>query len=52
MPLPAGGDTAGRLQRLAEIGKEDLSLARLAEAHFDAVAILAEAGFRPVFAGG
>jgi hypothetical protein len=27
-----------------EIGREDLSLARLAEAHYDAVAILAEAG--------
>ena len=29
------------------IGREDLSLARLAEAHFDAVAILAEAGRTP-----
>jgi hypothetical protein len=27
-----------------EIGREDLSLARFAEAHYDAVAILAEAG--------
>ena len=30
-----------------EIGREDLSLARLAEAHWDAVAILAEAGRSP-----
>ncbi len=29
-----------------EVGREDLSLARLAEAHWDAVAILAEAGRR------
>jgi hypothetical protein len=29
------------------LGKEDLSLARLAEAHFDAIAILAEAGREP-----
>jgi alkylation response protein AidB-like acyl-CoA dehydrogenase len=32
---------------LMSIGREDLSLARLAEAHFDAVAILAEAGRQP-----
>lgn len=30
-----------------EVGREDLSLARLAEAHWDAVAILAEAGREP-----
>jgi hypothetical protein len=30
-----------------EIGRDDLALARLAEAHWDAVAILAEAGRRP-----
>ena len=44
MPLPGGGQTAERHARLMAIGREDLSLARLAEAHFDAVAILAEAG--------
>ncbi len=32
---------------LCEIGEEDLSLAKIAEAHFDAVAILAEAGEQP-----
>ncbi len=44
LPLPGAGDTAGRHRRLMEIGREDLSLARLAEAHWDAVAILVEAG--------
>lgn len=47
LPLPAGGETATRHARLTELGREDLSLARLAEAHFDAVAILAEAGRVP-----
>jgi alkylation response protein AidB-like acyl-CoA dehydrogenase len=47
IPLPGGGDTWGRHRRLLEIGREDLSLARLAEAHWDAVAILAEAGLHP-----
>ena len=44
MPLPGAGKTALRHRRLMEIGRENLSLARLAEAHWDAVAILAEAG--------
>jgi alkylation response protein AidB-like acyl-CoA dehydrogenase len=43
MPLPAGGNTPHRHGRLMEVGREDLSLARLAEAHWDALAILAEA---------
>jgi len=43
VPLP-GGHTAERHQRLFEVGREDLSVARLVEAHWDAVAILAEAG--------
>ncbi len=47
MPLPGFGQTALRHRRLMELGREDLSLARLAEAHWDAVAILAEAGRRP-----
>ena len=50
LPLPGAGDTAGRHRRLMAIGQEDLSLARLAEAHWDAVAILAEAG-RPAACG-
>jgi alkylation response protein AidB-like acyl-CoA dehydrogenase len=44
MPLPGAGETAYRHRRLMEIGRADLSLARLAEAHWDAVAILCEAG--------
>lgn len=47
LPLPGSGHTSERFDRLVEFGKEDLSLARLAEAHFDAVAILAEAGRSP-----
>ena len=44
MPLPGAGRTPARHAALAEFGREDLSLARLAEAHTDALAILAEAG--------
>jgi hypothetical protein len=47
LPLPGGGDTAGRWRRLAGWGGHDLSCARLAEGHVDAVAILAEAGRAP-----
>lgn len=47
LPVPGAGATAQRHRRLLEIGCEDLSLARLAEAHFDAIAILAEAGREP-----
>ena len=48
LPLPGKGNTAERHRRLFEIGREDLSLAKLAEAHWDAVAILAENGREPV----
>jgi alkylation response protein AidB-like acyl-CoA dehydrogenase len=44
LPLPGKGQTSARHRRLLEFGREDLSLARLAEAHVDALAILAEAG--------
>ena len=44
IPLPGAGATAERHRRLFEIGRIDLSLARLAEPHWDAVAILAEGG--------
>jgi alkylation response protein AidB-like acyl-CoA dehydrogenase len=47
LPLPGRGETATRHQRLAALAREDLTLARLAEAHADAVAILAEAGRSP-----
>jgi alkylation response protein AidB-like acyl-CoA dehydrogenase len=41
---PGDGDTPARHRALAEIGRNDLSLARIAEAHADALAIMAEAG--------
>lgn len=44
LPRPGAGATERRHRRLMEVGREDLSLAKLAEAHWDAVAILAEAG--------
>jgi len=44
IPLPGGGATAERHRRLMAVGREDLSLAKIMEAHWDAVAILAEAG--------
>jgi alkylation response protein AidB-like acyl-CoA dehydrogenase len=48
LPVPAGGATARRWAALAGWGRRGLSLARLAEGHVDAVAILAEAGRAPV----
>lgn len=47
MPLPGKGKTADRHLRFMEFGRRNLSFARLAEAHFDAVAILAEANRSP-----
>ena len=44
LPDPASGRTAERHNRLVEIGRADLQIARVAEAHTDAVAILHEAG--------
>jgi alkylation response protein AidB-like acyl-CoA dehydrogenase len=44
LPFPGAGETAIRHRRLLALGREDLSLARVAEAHVDALAILAEAG--------
>ncbi|MBE1494620.1 alkylation response protein AidB-like acyl-CoA dehydrogenase [Amycolatopsis lexingtonensis] len=48
LPLPGGSGTAARWAALAAFGRRDLALARLAEGHADAVAILAEAGRSPV----
>ncbi len=42
LPLPGSGRTLHRWQALGEISAADLVLGRLAEAHADAVAILAE----------
>jgi alkylation response protein AidB-like acyl-CoA dehydrogenase len=47
LPLPGAGATAQRHRALYEFGRLDLSIARLAEAHTDAVAILKEAGREP-----
>jgi alkylation response protein AidB-like acyl-CoA dehydrogenase len=47
LPLPGSGNTAGRHQSLCHWGAIDLSFARLAEAHTDALAILAESGHTP-----
>jgi alkylation response protein AidB-like acyl-CoA dehydrogenase len=44
LPLPGGGETLARWQRLAELTEDDIVAGRLAEAHIDAVAILAELG--------
>src|SRR4051812_16755429 len=44
VPLPGSGGTVQRLRALAELGAIDGALARLAEGHLDAVAILAELG--------
>ena len=44
LPLPGSGETARRWQRLAELTEIDVVAGRLAEAHTDAVAILAELG--------
>jgi alkylation response protein AidB-like acyl-CoA dehydrogenase len=47
LPLPGRGLTAERHRRLCEIGRRDLSEGRIAEAHTDALAILAEADRTP-----
>ena len=45
---PGVGSTAARHQAIFAVGREDLSLAKLVEAHWDAVSILQEAGREPV----
>lgn len=44
VPLPGRGCTLRRFRALADLGAADLALARLAEGHLDALAILDEAG--------
>lgn len=44
LPLPGSGSTARRWRGLAALGRRDPVLGRLAEAHADAAAILAELG--------
>ena len=43
-PLPGAGNTARRWELLATVAAVDLTAARVAEAHLDALAIIAEAG--------
>ncbi|MER6440203.1 acyl-CoA dehydrogenase family protein [Streptomyces sp. NPDC001185] len=50
VPLP-GRATARRFNALIDLGKEDLCVARLAEGHLDAAAILHELGHPPPAAG-
>jgi len=47
LPAPGAGDTVRRHRELAAFGRNDLSLARIAEGHADALAILSEAGRSP-----
>ena len=47
LPLPGSGQTRERWAVLAGLAEKDLSLARLAEGHTDALAILAELGVSP-----
>jgi hypothetical protein len=51
LPLPGSGWTRERWAALAALAEEDLSLARLAEGHSDADAILAELGASPLPVG-
>jgi alkylation response protein AidB-like acyl-CoA dehydrogenase len=48
LPRPAGGETSSRFRALWDVAVESPSLGRLAEAHFDAIAILQEGGREPV----
>lgn len=50
-PLPGSGRTMARFEALALLGRLDLTMARLAEAHADALAILAELGAAAATAG-
>jgi hypothetical protein len=52
LPLPGRGATLGRWRALAEIGGQDLALAKVLEAHFDAQAILADLDATPRMAPG
>ena len=51
LPLPGHGATAQRWEALAALGAADLPMARLAEGHADAVAVLAELDGPPPGAG-
>jgi alkylation response protein AidB-like acyl-CoA dehydrogenase len=44
LPQPGGGQTASRWAVLSAVGEQNLTVARVLEAHSDALAILAESG--------
>jgi alkylation response protein AidB-like acyl-CoA dehydrogenase len=48
VPAPGQGRTPMRHRILSELGRADLSMARLGEAHLDALAILLEGGREPL----
>ena len=52
LPLPGAGATWRRFEALADLARRDVVLGRLAEAHADALAILAELGAPPEGAPG
>jgi alkylation response protein AidB-like acyl-CoA dehydrogenase len=52
LPLPGSGATLDRWQGLAALARDDLSVARLAEGHADARAILVELGRADLLADG
>lgn len=47
LPLPAAGRTGERWHSLATLAEDDITAARIGEAHADAVAILHELGAKP-----
>lgn len=47
LPLPGGGQTLERFQRLAKVGGHDLGLCKLYEGHTDALAIIQQLGGSP-----
>lgn len=51
LPFPGSGHTWRRFETLAKWSSKDLSVGRLAEGHADAVAILSEAGMKPIDEG-
>lgn len=51
LPLPGRGHTLDRWRALAALGAENLSLVKVLEAHYDALAILAELHAPPAPAG-
>jgi len=48
LPLPGAGSTWRRFETLAAWSSRDLSVGRLSEGHVDALAILSEAGSKPI----